>query len=152
MGWGGNTNRKEHLGMFQTRVKTASPPPFTHFFNSGSLLPSSLPLILLPSTYNWVYPSGFFVPISPPPAVLEEPFTAASAESVTLPFLTFCYSHARTHTHTFTCLSLSFTHTHKDSPQSSCVHSLCSLQFSGPHLLLHTAFSPTPPPPPPPPL
>lgn len=88
---------------------SSSPPSLFQLWISVALLPPSHPLFL---SSNRVYPSGFFAPISSPPAVLEEPFTAASAESVTLASLALCFSH------TFS-FPLSHTHTSRDSPQPS---------------------------------
>lgn len=64
----------------------------------SSTTPSLFQLCHFPPfiTSNRVYPSGFFATISSPPAVLEEPFTAASAESVTLASLALAHSHAQT--------------------------------------------------------
>lgn len=90
---------------------SSSPPSLFQLWISVAILPSSHPLS--PPSSNRVYPSGFFTPISSPPAVLEEPFTAASAESVTLASLALAVSH----THFLTSFSL--THTSADSPQSS---------------------------------
>lgn len=117
--------------MFQTRGVGGDAKGNNPGKTVSSTTPSLFQLCHFPPfiTSNRVYPSGFFATISSPPAVLEEPFTAASAESVTLASLALA--------HSFFPLS----HTHKQSeillslPLFS--QTLCSSPFS-----LHTTFSP----------
>lgn len=69
-------------------------PPVTFSTLDPCRPPSCLPSSSL--SFNTMYPSGFFCPISSPPAVLEEHFTAASAESVTVTSLACCFPHTLT--------------------------------------------------------
>lgn len=128
---------KEELG---GNSFSSSPQSLFQLWIFVTLLPSSHPLFL---SSNRVYPSGFFAPIFSPPAVLEEPFTAATTESVTLSSLSSL-------THVF--LSLKHGHTHAEILLSSSLFSntffslILQFPFLSSHYILFDLFHITPPP------